>query len=56
MKRRSEVEYIGSLLNENMSGEAMARMILKRLIQKRNVLIDKVDVYHILPKECYATL
>ena len=50
------VEYLGCLLNENMLEEAMARMVLKRLTEKRNFFIDKADIYHILSKECYATL
>ena len=51
------VEYIGCLLDENMSGEAMARdWFWKRLTEKRNFFIEKVDIYHILSKECYGTL
>ena len=28
----------------------------KRLTEKRNVFIDKVDIYRIHSKDCYATL
>ena len=35
----------------------MAKMVLKkRLTEKRNFFIDKVDIYHTLSKRCYATL
>ena len=32
IKQHSVVEYLGCLLDENMSGEAMARMVLKKII------------------------
>ena len=56
IKQHSVVEYLGCLLDENMSGEAIARIVLKKVNGKRNFFIDKVDIYHILSKECYATL
>ena len=34
----------------------MARMILKKVNGKKNFFIDKVDIYRIHSKECYATL
>ena len=48
------VKYSG-LLDENMSGEAMARIALKKINRKRSSFFDKVDIYHILSKESYAT-
>ena len=56
IKQHSVVECLGCLLDENMSGEAMARMILKKVNGKKNFFIDKVDIYRIHSKECYATL
>ena len=50
------VEYLSCLLNENISGEAMARMVLKKVNGKRSFIIDKEEIYRILSKKCYATL
>ena len=49
------VEYLGCLLDENMSGDAMAKMFLKKVKGKRSSFIEKADIYHTLSKECYAT-
>ena len=43
------------MLDENMSREAMDRMVLKKVNGKK-IFIDKTDIYHILSKECYAAL
>ena len=56
VKQHSVIEYLGCLLDENMSEVAMARMVLKGLTEKRNFFTEKVDIYHIHSKECYATL
>ena len=55
IKQHSAVEYLGCLLDENMSGDAMAKMVLKKVNGKRSSFIDKADIYHTLSKECYAT-
>ena len=44
------VEYLGCLVDENMSGESMAKMALKKLI------IGRIGTYLTLLKECYPTL
>ena len=56
LTQRSVVEYLSCLLNENISGEAMARMVLKKVNGKRSFIIDKDEIYRILSKKCYATL
>ena len=55
IKQHSVVEYLGCLLDENMSGDAMAKMVLKKVNGKRSSFIDKADIYHTLSKKCYAT-
>ena len=35
IKQHSVIEYLGCLLDENMTGEAVARMVLKTLTEKR---------------------
>ena len=47
IKQHSVVEYLGCLLDENMSGETVARIVLKRLTEKRYFVIDRVDICHI---------
>ena len=37
MKQHSVVEYLGCLLDESMSGEAMARMVLKKVNGKKEI-------------------
>ena len=38
IKQHSVVEYLGCLSDENMSGEAMARMVLKKVNRKKKSL------------------
>ena len=38
LKQHSVVEYFGCLSNENMSGEAMDRMVLKKVNGKKKIL------------------
>ena len=52
----SVLEYLGCLLDENMSGESMAKRALKKLMEKQNLFIGRIGTYHTLLKECYATL
>ena len=52
----SVLEYLGCLLNENMSGESMAKRTLKKLMGKQNCFIGRICTYHTLLKECYVTL
>ena len=56
IKQYSVVEYLGCLLNENMSEESMAKRVLKKLMQKQNFFIGKRGTYHTLLKECSAIL
>ena len=55
IKQYSVVEYLACLLDENMSGESMAKRALKKLMEKQNFFIGRIDTYHTLLKECYAT-
>ena len=50
------VEYLGCLVDENMSGESMAKMALKKLMEKRDFFIGRIGTYLTLLKECYPTL
>ena len=56
IKQYSVVEYLGCLLDENMSRESMAKRALKKLMEKQNFFIGRIGTYHALLKECYATL
>ena len=56
IKQYSVVEYLACLLDENMSGEPMAKRALKKLMEKLNFFIGRIDTYYTLLKECYATL
>ena len=38
IKQHSVVEYLGCLLDENMSGETMTRMVLKQVNRKKKFL------------------
>ena len=55
VKQYSAVEYLGCLLDENMSGEIMAKRALKKLMEKQNLFIGRIGTYHIFLKEYYAT-
>ena len=55
IKKYSVVEYLGCLLDENMSGESMAKRALKKLMEKQNLFIGRIGTYHIFLKEYYAT-
>ena len=56
IKQYSVVEYLGCLIDENMSGEPTVKSPLKKLIEKENFFIGRRGTYHTLLKECYATL
>ena len=56
IKQYSVVAYLGCLLDENMSGESMAKIALKKLTENQNFYIGRIGTYHTLFKECYATL
>ena len=56
IKQYSVVEYLECLLDENMSGESMAKRALKKLTENQNFYIGRIGTYHTLFKECYATL
>ena len=38
IKQHSVLEYLGCLLDENMSGESMARLVLKKVNEKNKFL------------------
>ena len=44
------VEYLGCLLDENMSGKSMAKRALKQLIEKQNFFGGRIGTYHTLLK------
>ena len=50
------IEYLGCILDENMSGETMTWIVLKNVNGKKDIFIDKVFIYYILSEEYYATL
>ena len=56
IKQYSVVEYFGCLLDENMSGESMAKRALKKLMENQNFFIGRIGTYHTLLKERYVTL
>ena len=55
-RKRYKTALSGLLLRLLKIYQESYEWILKRLTEKRNFFKDKVDIYHILSKECYATL
>ena len=55
IKQYSVVEYLGCLVDENMSRKSMAKRALKSN-GKQNFFIGRIGTYHTILKECYATL
>ena len=56
IKQYSVFEYLGCLLDEKLSGESMAKRLLKKIMEKRNLFIDRICTYLTLLNQCYITL
>ena len=56
IKQYSVVEYLGCLLDENMSGGSMAERVLKKVMENQNFFTGRIGTYQTFLKECYSTL